>query len=112
TRRRPRTPTPSPSTTLFRSRAAAPAHEVVVVVTGAPLIPGRTASRLDLPGQPAPGKRAEHVVHGLSGDRIQPRPHPSRDLVHFQVATLTEHLEHGHPRPCDAQAMLTEQFFG
>ena len=53
------------------------AYDVVVVVPDPRLVAGEGAGRLDAPHQPGGGQRAQHVVHGLVGDRRELSAHGS-----------------------------------
>jgi hypothetical protein len=88
---------------------AAAANDVVVVVADPRLESGRATGRLDPPGQTGAGQRAEDVVHGLGGDRVEPFADLAGDLVDLQMTTLGEHIQYGHPRPGDTQTVRAQQ---
>ena len=64
-----------------RGRAAAPAHEVVVVVGHAALEARGVPGGLDPTHEPGVDAGGQHVVDGLGGDRAELGPHPGADGV-------------------------------
>src|SRR5258708_228789 len=70
-----------------------PAHDVVVVIPDAPLVPGRAAGRFDAAYESRRGERVEGVIHGLKGDMAYAIAHPGGDSLHVEMVTVPDGLE-------------------
>jgi hypothetical protein len=91
---------------------AATADDVVMVVTNPRLEAGRAAGGLDPPSEAGAGERAQHVVHRLGGDRVEPFAYFLGDRVDVEMAGRRgENLEHGKSRARHAQPAGPEELF-
>jgi len=92
--------------------AAGAAHNVMVIVASARLIQRGGTGGLDAAGESRTGQRAEHVVDGLGGHRVEVGAGLAGDLFDLQVAALSKDVEHGKPRLCYAQTMQAQKLDG
>jgi len=91
--------------------AAATTDDVVMVVTGPRLEQGRASRRFDPAGEPRPGQRAEDVVDGLGGDRVQLDSHELGDLVNIEMPMgFIKNFEHGESGTRDPQPPCPQHF--
>ena len=84
--------------------AAAPAHDVVVVVADPALVARRVPGGLDAAHEPGIDAGRQHVVDGLGGDGTELGAHARTDRVGRGVRVLREPGEHGSARRGDPQA--------
>jgi hypothetical protein len=81
-----------------------------MVVTGAPLEPGRAAGRLDAPGKTGPGQGTEHVVNGLDGHGVEAAADAGSYLLDIEVTVVgVEDFEYGEAWTGDPQTTRPEQ---
>src|SRR5580700_3707912 len=84
------------------------AHDVVVVVPDASLVPGRAAGRFDAAHESGRGECVQGLVHGLKGNMADAFTHSGGDRLDTEVVTVPDGLEQRdaggrHPQAGTAQ---------
>lgn len=72
-------------------------HEMMVVVSDAPLVEGNRPGRLNAPHKPDLGESVERVVHGLMGDLGEALPDRSENGLRVRMRMIAHRLEDRDP---------------